>query len=272
MLRLWAFYARMDALWLLKDFRSFALYTVTDMIVNLASVAGVWLMAERFAGIGGWGKHQILFMLGYSLTVSGIMNMFFNWNIQYISRRIGRGQLDHVLIQPQPVWMTLLTEGFVPASGSGVLLTGAGLLVYSLFKLQWSISPVWLGALGVSLLLSTAVNLTYSFLWGSLAFYAPAAAEEVCTSVIDLFSTLRNFPLNGMGKLWQAIMVTVLPVGLCAWVPSLSLQYGRVYAGFFGVLLFAVIYLLLTWIVYRRGMKHYVTKGSYRYHDRGHRS
>jgi ABC-2 type transport system permease protein len=270
-INLWALYARIDIMWLLKDFKNFFMCTVTDMVINLASITGVWLIAERFAGIGGLGKYQIIFMLGYSLAVGGVMNMMFNMNILYISRRIGRGQLDHLLIQPQPVWMSLLTEGFVPFSGSGVLLSGAGVLAYSLHKLEWTVSPLWLALLFICILLSSLVSLSYSFLWGSMAFYAPVAAEEVCTSISDLFSTLRNFPLGGLGKLWQTIMVSVLPVGLCAWYPSIALNHAEASAGVFVLAVLAAVYFALALIVFKRGMKHYVTKGSYRYHDRGHR-
>ena len=74
---------------------------------------------------------QVLFMLGYATVVSGLMNMFFGYNVLFISRRLGRGQLDHTLIQPQPIWLSLLTEGFMPFSGSPMLLPGIALMVWS---------------------------------------------------------------------------------------------------------------------------------------------
>jgi ABC-2 type transport system permease protein len=269
--RLWALYARMDVMWFFKDFKNFAVCTITDLIINLASVTGVWLLSERFAGIGSLGRPQILFMLGYSLTVSGIHNMFFNWNISHISRRIGRGQLDHVLIQPQPLWMSLLTEGFIPASGSIVLVTGAGFLTYASVQLGWIGNAAGILLLPAGLLLSTAVNLSYSFLWGCIAFYAPVAAEEVCTSIMDLFSGLRHFPLGGLGKIAQALLVSILPVGLCAWYPAVAFTTGRMLAGVGVMLAVTVILVTVTAILFGKGMEHYVQVGSYRYHDRGHR-
>lgn len=271
MLRLWGIHARLDCMWLLKDFNNFAICTITDVIENIASVAGVWLIAEKFAGIGGIGKYQILFLLGYSLTVSGIINTFFGSNVFYISRTIGRGQLDHVLMQPQPVWLTLLTEGFIPASGSAVLLTGVIMLSYAISMLSWAFNLTWLLLLVVSILLSTVVNLCYSFLWGTLAFYSPVAAEEVCTSVVELFSTLRNFPLGGIARFWQLILLSVIPVGICAWYPTVYLNSANVYFGVTVVLIIAIIFILITFLAFRKGLDYYVRKGSYRYYDRGHR-
>lgn len=247
------------------------LCTITDIIVNIASVTGVWLIAERFTGIGGLGKYQILFLLGYSLGVSGIINTFFNWNILHISRRIGRGQLDHVLMQPQSVWVTLLTEGFIPASGSGVLVTGIILLCYAISKLHWTVTIGWILLLLASLVFSAVINLSYSLLWGSMAFYAPTAAEEVCTSIVDLFSTVRNFPLNGMGRVWQLILLSIIPVGFCAWYPTIAFTSDRIYIGLVLIFTFAVLFMAATIIAFKKGLKHYVRKGAYRYHDRGHR-
>ena len=107
-----------------RDFRFFLINIVSDIILNLAGVTAVFLLAERFEGIGLWSRDQIIFMLGYAALVRGFLDMGFSYNVLQISRRIGRGQMDHTLIQPQPVWMGLLTEGFMPFSGSWSLFTG----------------------------------------------------------------------------------------------------------------------------------------------------
>ena len=66
------------------------------------------------------------------------MNMFFGYNVLTISRRLGRGQLDHTLVQPQPIWLSLLTEGFMPFSGSPVLLARqSGCWSGSTSQLRW---------------------------------------------------------------------------------------------------------------------------------------
>lgn len=69
----------------------------------LAGVTAVFLLAERFEGIGLWSRDQIVFMLGYAALVRGFLDMGFSYNVLHISRRIGRGQMDHTLVQPQPV-------------------------------------------------------------------------------------------------------------------------------------------------------------------------
>src|SRR5579871_4309017 len=104
LLRLWALYGRMDLLWVLRDAGNFLMYVGTETIMSVAAVTGMWLVSERFDGIGHWSKLQVLFLLGYGATANGLIEMLFGFNFAYISRKVGRGQLDHLLVQPQPLW------------------------------------------------------------------------------------------------------------------------------------------------------------------------
>ncbi|HUS14807.1 MAG TPA: ABC-2 family transporter protein, partial [Chloroflexia bacterium] len=128
-LRLWRMYAYLDFMFVTRDLKLMLTWYVSDAVINVAAVTGTLLLAERFAGIGGWSKWQVIFMLGYATVVSGILGTLFGYNVLFISRRVGRGQLDHTLVQPQPIWMALLTEGFMPFSGSSILLSGLALLM-----------------------------------------------------------------------------------------------------------------------------------------------
>jgi ABC-2 type transport system permease protein len=256
---------------MLKDFKYFVSNVVTEIIINIAGITGIWLIAERFNGIGGMSLYQVLFMLGYSLTVSGVTSTLFSFNVYFISRIIGRGQLDHVLIMPQPVWMTLLTEGFIPVSGSGVLLSGIGIMIFALTRIDNLVNPVFIAVLILCIAFSAIISLSFSFLWGSLAFYAPVAAEEVCTSVDSLFSSLRSFPLNGITGLSKYLILSIIPVGLYAWFPTSALMGLSSRVNIVIFIAIALAYLGLVLVIFRRGLHYYVKNGANRYSDRGHR-
>lgn len=270
--RLWQVYARMDFLWVTRDFRFALGWVIADLIVNIGGVTAVFLLAERFDGIGAWSKMQVVFMLGYATAVTGIMYTFFSFNVLHISRRLGRGQLDHTLIQPQPILLSLLTEGFMPFSGSMPLLTGLGIMVYAVTRLHMSVSVGWLAMVMLQFCASCALLLAFSFLTGSLAFWAPRAAEEVCSLTVGIMTSLRSFPLDGVGTALSAVLLSVLPVGLVAWNPCRSLL------GIHSTLaeatmtpLAALVFVALAACAFRRGFKHYAATGSQRYFDGGHR-
>jgi ABC-2 type transport system permease protein len=268
----WRLFARLDLVWVTRDLIAFVSYTLSDAALNVATVTTILLLATRFHGIGPWSRDQIVFMLGYGTTVSGLASVLFGYNIMHISRRIGRGQLDHVLVQPQPLWMALATEGFNPYGGAGMLLFGLGLLLWAVAKLGLVVSLAWVGWLALNLAASLAVTVAFSVLVGSLAFWAPRAAEEICSPSVQLLETLKPFPLDALGPWLLGGLLTLLPVGFLAWLPARGLLgLDASLLSRLGTPLFALLLSLLALWVFRRGLRHYVRTGSQRYLAHGHR-
>jgi ABC-2 type transport system permease protein len=272
LLRLWGLYAYVDWVWVTRDLKSAVLYAASEMVANVAAVTALWLLAERFDGIGPWSKPQILFMLGYATLVRGVLDTLFSYNVMFISRRLGRGQLDHLLVQPQPLWMSLVTEGFTPFSGSANLLPGLILIVLALSRLPAIVSPGWLVLLGIQLIASAVVVLAFSFCWGSLAFWAPRAAEEINSSTSRLLEALKTFPLDGLGWFLQSGMLSIVPVGFLAWYPARSLLGLEPASWRLAVTpLAALLFSALALGCFRLGLRQYGRTGSQRYLSFGHR-
>ncbi|HVC32512.1 MAG TPA: ABC-2 family transporter protein [Chloroflexota bacterium] len=270
--RQWRLFAWLDFTWITRNLSFFLTYFISDVTRGLSTVAATFLLAERFDGIGPWTTPQILFMLGYATLVRGTEDVFFGYNVAVISRRIGRGQLDHTLVQPRPIWVTLLTEGFTPFSGSTVLLPGVGLLVWAASRLSLPVSPGWLALALVNFAASCAIVLAFSFLWGSLAFWAQRAAEEISSSAMNVMQQLTPFPLDGLGAGWLGGMLTIVPAGFVAWYPCRALLGIDPSPYAVGVTpLAAIAITLLTIGVFQKGMKHYGRVGSQRYLSFGHR-
>ena len=272
LLRLWGVYAYIDVMMMTRDVKTFLSWIISDTILNVAGVTGMLLLAVKFDGIGAWNRYQIIFMLSYAMTVSGVMNLFFNYNISHISRRIGRGQLDHVLAQPHPIWMSLLTEGFIPFSGTIILLPAIGLLCWATAMAGVTVTAGWLFLLALNVLSSVLIILAFSFLWGSLAFWSPRAAEEICSPIHHLLDEMRVYPLDRMRPALTGSLMTVLPVGFVAWYPSRALLgMGPTGIGYFGTFLAGLAFSVPAAWVFRKGLKYYERTGSQRYLNFGHR-
>ncbi len=271
-LRLWLLYAWLDLTWATRDLKFALTYLVADLIVAVTTVTGVLLLAERFGGIGAWSRAQVVFMLGYAILVRAIVDAGFGYNVAFVSRRIGRGQLDHALIQPQPLWLGLLTDGFNPVAGASTFLPASALLLWSGVRLGLPPTPGWLALALANVAASSAIVLAYSYLWGSLAFWTPRGAEEINSATMRLLEQLKPFPLDGLGPGLLGGMLTLIPAGFVAWYPCRALL-GLDPAGYaVGVTpLAAVVLGTLAALVFRRGMQHYGQTGSQRYLSMGHR-
>lgn len=272
LIRNFGIYGKLDLCWFLRDTRYCLMQILCDLIASGSSIVGVFLLSIRFDGIGGMTREEILFMLGYATLVDGVNSLFFiGNNSSYISRIIGRGQLDHRMIQPVPLWIQLLTQGFCPASGSCKLLCGIALTAYSLHILDFSVSVLWIAGLIFSVVCSALIILSFTYLVSTLAFYAPVAAEEIAIVSNDLFVSLKSYPLGGIAPLWQGIFCTVLPVGLAAWFPSqVLLNQGQLpFAPLTAVA--AAVFLAAASLFFRKGLIYYAKNSCPRYSGFGHR-
>lgn len=271
-MQLWRVQAYLDFLFMTRSLSSFLGYILGDGIATIGAISTTYLLAERFNGIGAWSKFQIIFMLGYAIVVRGLLETVLGYNVLYISRRLGRGQLDHLLIQPRPLWMALITEGFTPWSQLISALPGLGLMVWALNNLPPLFSPIWLGWLLLNVLASAIIAGSFSYLWGSLAFFAPEAAEEISTSALRLMEGLKPFPLDAVPTALVIGLTTLVPAGLIAWYPSRALlgidQWGL--APLLTPVAAGIAVVLAAWF-FRRGLAQYERRGSQRYLSFGHR-
>ena len=270
--RLWALYARMDLLFIARGMKTALSWYFADLLLALGSAAWAFLLAERFDGIGVWSKAQIAFLLGLALFVRGVIDFALNANMYCPSRRIGRGQLDHMLLMPQPLWISIASDGFMPFSCSGTLVAGAAVIAYSVHALALPISVAWLAVFALHVLSAGVIMLSFAYLWGSLAFIAPRGAEEINTTTTRMLEQLKPFPLDGVGGGLSVLLLSVVPAGFLAWLPS------RVLLGLddstwalFVTPLAALVFASLAVFVFRLGLQHYGRTGSTRYLAHGHR-
>ena len=273
LLSLYVLYAKMDLAWLLRDKTFAVLAILADMASNLSSITGVFLLAWRFDGIGGMCRFQVLFMLAYGTIITGIFQTLCSGgNTGHISRRIGRGQFEHMFIQPMPLPMQLVTEGFIPFTGSSNLISGTILMIVAKSNLDVVLPWWWILSLIGNLLVTMAITVGLSYLASSLTFYAPVQAEEISSYVIDAFGYISTFPLSGMPIRLQFTLLTIIPTGLLAWFPTLAL-FGETPFNLpmWYPLFFAVVLWITAAYFFRKGLKYYVEKGINRYHPMGHR-
>jgi len=270
--KLLAISAKMDLAWLFRDTKYALAGICADMISNISTVSGVFLIAARFGGIGGMSTDEVLFMMAYSTLITGIFFIFGAGNNIHVSRLIGRGQLEHFYIQPLPLGVQLSTCGFAPFTGGGNFVAGIVLMIIAVNKLNLQISFWWLISLIAYLITTMAIIIARSYLVSSTAFYSPAAAEEISTTAIEDTWFLSTFPLSGMPVFIQIPLLTILPEGLMAWFPAMCLL-GKPPLGLTGYypMVFALLISLAANYLFRKGLKYYVKEGSNRYVPHGFR-
>ena len=154
-----------------------------------------------------------------------------------------------------------------------MLVSGVVLLVMSIGAQQLQVTAGWLVLLLGNLIASMAIVLAFNYAWATLAFWAPRAAEEINESTWNLMMQLQGFPLEGLPSLALAGLLTVVPVGLVAWLPSRALL--GIESPDWSVAIVPVAGVLMSWLavaIFMRGLRRYGQTGSTRYLPWGHRN
>ena len=270
--RLWGMQARMDLLFLSRSLRTGVAWYFADLLLGLSGAVWAFLLAERFDGIGPWNRTQIAFLLGFALLVRGVVDVGFSMNVSYPSRRIGRGQLDHMLLMPQPLWQTIASDGFTPFSGSGQIFAGAAVLGYAIHALALPVDAAWLALVLVHVASGAAIILAFAYIWGSLAFVAPRGAEEINSNTMRMLEQLKPFPLDGVGGVPHGRAAQLRARGLPRLAARARAAGSRdaTWAWLWTPLAALGFASLAIWI-FRLGLRRYARTGSTRYLAHGHR-
>lgn len=262
--------AALDLYWALRDTRFWLIQILSDILSLASSYLFFLYLANIFTGLGDFTKKEVLFFLGFSALVHAFFYLFLaDQNNGAISRIISRGQLDHFYLEPQPFWVQILTRGFAPVSSLlsfvfaygllGIALQGLGMLT-----LQNLMLLTFMGFCSILIIWSVI------FMLSSVAFYAPAAAEEISIPVLDLFINTMIYPLGSFLRPERIILLTIVPIGWSAWYPAyLFLTEGN----FAAVKLAgaASIFIILAFIIFGKGIGTYEKRGAVRYNSFGHR-
>lgn len=270
-LRMLGLGARMNAIRIARTREQAILGTLTDFTWHSGAMLAPILLAIRFGHVGPWPVDAVVFMLAYGAAVSSVMDMLGDSPF-VLSRRIGRGQLDHTLLQPQPIWRPLFTEDFTPFDFWPVLTLGVILMTWSAVQLHVAASPAWLALAALNLLASIAVQTSFMYAWGCLAFWAPRGAEDISSAAVNLLSEV-SFPLDPVPRGLRVVLVTIVPSGLLSWLPARALL-GLPGAGPLDAWLTplaAVLLGALAIFLFQLGLRQYRRTGSRRYVDHGHR-
>ena len=177
-----------------------------------------------------------------------------------------------MLIQPVPLWMQLLAEGFLPATGSQTFICGVVMLGISIARLNMAVTPMFLLALPLLLISRLLIEMGLSYIASCRAFYYPVQYEEVAANVASLCGQIEYYPLSGLPQVLQLVLDTVLPLGLLTYVPSLILLGRLPYLLTAWPLLVGLILCNIAAALFRKGLVHYANKGCSRYKSMGHRS
>ena len=239
--------------------------TIGRFAATLIEIIGIWALFRRFGNIHGWH-------LGEVAVFYGLVNMMFSIadvltrGFEVLGTELLRtGDFDRVLLRPRPSTLLLMAYEFRPSrlgrfvQGVVVLIVGAHVA-----STEWSLASIvmaiWAVAGGAALFFGVLV------LQGTVSFWT-IESLEVANVLTYGGVQAAQYPLSLYSGWFRGFLTFVVPLACVAYFPVLVILGKPDPLGtpmWFGAIapLAGFVFLALSFIAWRFGIRHYTSTGS----------
>ena len=224
------------------------LTSILVMLLNNASFILQWIVLFSIKDdVGGYTLRQIVLLWGLASGVFGISHVFFNKAFE-MPELIIEGKLDTFLIQPKNVLLSAITSN-IRISAIGDIIYGYIMLFIYGFNIKKFILFTIFGISGGLILTSLTI------IFNSLSFFINRS-DIIAERVNSLMTNFATYPDGIFKGIVKFILYTVIPVGLSSYIPvSLICKFDIKL--FMLVIVFTVIMIVLSFVIFYKGLKKY---------------
>ena len=252
--RLFLTFARIGALNELQYRANLAIQIVESAITLATGLVVLALVFNQVADLNGWSHAELLAVMGVYTLVGGIIGAFIQPNMERLIGDVRRGTLDYVLTKPDDSQVLVSVREIRIWHLVDVVL-GIVILAIAAREVPGTLGPAGTAAFLVALALGAAMVYCFWLILTTAAFWIVRMDE-----IVDLFAGVYQagrWPVSIYPD-WLRIGLTFLvPIAFAVTVPAEAFTQ-RLEPGTLGLAaLFAVGLLLVTRLLWRRGVRRY---------------
>ena len=190
---------------------------IAQAIGYAGTYASIALIINRFENLGGWSWPQMALLLAFHLLAYALGASLSFVQFRDMEEKVRLGTFDAILVKPIGTWTYLAFSGLNIEYGGHIALA-LGLMAWSLANLpvEWSAPMLayFLAAI-VSAAMLTAALMTMigatALLW---------VRSRHLFAIFFAFWELARYPLNIFPLPLQIMMITFVPLGFLAFIPT----------------------------------------------------
>jgi len=236
----------------------FTMGVIADLLIQLISLSFVMVLYRQFPVLGQWHQLELLFIFGFSQTVTGLCTIFLVPLTMVGDYFIYQGQLDRVLLRPYPSIVGVLFEEAI-FFDVGNLILGCLMMGFVGARLGlWSPSSAALALL----LVAASFVLTASLLiLGAASALLFRDRFQILYMLVRSLQQFSFYPLDLLPKLVRSLVTYAIPLALGSFYPAVQLLgHGSATTG--AVLALAPALLGLSLKIWNVGVSRYESTGS----------
>jgi ABC-2 type transport system permease protein len=262
-LRLWLACARYSVTRTMMfrfDFLMWALVELFWMAVNVAFIAVIYQHTESIAG---WGKYEMLLLVGSSMVVQRLLMGFFWSNLFELGRNIRSGHFDFFLAQPGNL-MFMASTRKVELDGLANFFVALAIVIYAASQLDLHPGFGDIALYALMILCGLAIHYSLICLAVSLTFWiVKSEGLEGSYFTLTEFSRIPREAYRGVFKgAASAVFVYALPVVVVSNVPARVLIDGFKLSHALWLLGATIAWFSFAVFVFNRGLRRYASASS----------
>lgn len=231
---------------------------VTDVFWYAAQILTFETIFSHTDRIGSWNLEQTRVFLGILFIVDAFYMILFSENLDKMSDRVRKGELDLLLAKPVNSQFMLSTQR-VNTAITGNLLLGIGWLTFAIYGLP-EFDPIRL--LWLIVLIPAGLMTLYSI---RFAFCSTAIVFTRSENLQYLFFQLYRLGMrpDSIYKPWlKTLLMTALPVAFVASVPASAILEPPRWETFGWAVVWTTTLVYLSGVFWRFCLKHYSSASS----------
>ncbi|OLP60243.1 hypothetical protein BJF93_14865 [Xaviernesmea oryzae] len=215
-LMLWWQLMRLRARARLQNRLSLVLAWISQGFGYAGAFASIWVILNRFGGLGGWRWPELAFLLGFQIFGYALGAMFTFTQFRFMEEQVRDGEFDMLLVRPVNPWSFLVFSGIDLQYGSHFAL---GLVLMIMAGLQLDLDWDLLMILRLLLSLMSAAMLTGAMFTALGACAFVLGRSRFLFGLYFDFWELSRYPAIIFGLPLQLILLTILPFSYMGFVP-----------------------------------------------------
>ena len=238
---------------------SFFLVTLGQFSTAFATFLGIYFMLSRFNSVAEFNYEQVLLSFAV-VTMAFSLTEMFGSGFQTLSRMLGNGEFDRILVRPKSAIYQVLA--------SKIDLSRIGLLIQSIIVLCYAIPKsdvIWtwdkVATLCLQVICGCMVFMALFLVHAAFAFFIVEGLE-----LMNLLTyggkEFGRYPFSIYGEGILRFLTYVIPLALFQYYPLLYLLGREKSVLYMMMPLFGLLFLLPSYAFFRVGLRRYKSTGS----------
>lgn len=214
-------YARIARMWVRASMAyplSFAILTLSSLLMTGLDFVGIWLIFHSVDSLGGFRLREIALLYAASGIGLGVADLLIG-SVEMLGQHIRAGTLDVMLLRPMPLLTQVCADRFAPRR-IGRITQAVAVFGWGAWGVAWTPGKVLLAA---GMLVGSAVLFFALFVGFSCIQFWTQDGAEFANAFTYGGNTVTQFPLSIYPRELVRSLTFALPIAFVSWYPGLVL-------------------------------------------------